>query len=256
MTSLLSLIYGLFAYVTFLGAFSYAIAFVGNVGVPKSVDSGVQAPLVQSLIVDALLLGLFAVQHSVMARKGFKRMWTRVVPRALERSTFVLFASATLILMYWQWRPITGIIWSMTDPTMVTISWSVFAIGWLLVLVSTFLINHFELFGLNQVFASVRGRALPELEFKTPGLYRYVRHPIYLGFILAFWATPVMTFGHLLFAVATTGYILLGIWFEERDLIEQFGQRYRDYRKEVSMLLPWRRSQASRPSQPLVLSDR
>jgi methanethiol S-methyltransferase len=243
MTSLLHVVYGLFAYVTFLGAFVYAIGFVGNVDVPKSIDSGAQGPLAESLIINVLLLAVFAVQHSVMARKGFKRVWTRVVPRVLERSTFVLFASSALILLYWQWRPITQTVWSTTHPATVAICSAIFTIGWIVVLVSTFLINHFELFGLNQVLASVRGRSLPELEFKTPGLYRYVRHPIYLGFILAFWATPVMTIGHLLFAAATTGYILLGIWFEERDLIAQFGQRYEQYRKQVGMLLPRRRTE-------------
>lgn len=245
MTWLLKMVYGLFAYVTFLGAFVYAIGFTANVGVPKSIDSGAQAPLAESLIVNVLLLALFAVQHSVMARKGFKRVWTRVVPRALERSTFVLIASSVLILLYWQWRPITHTVWSTTDPTTVAICSAIFAIGWLLVLVSTFLINHFELFGLSQVLASIRGRSLPELEFKSPGLYRYVRHPIYLGFILAFWATPVMTIGHVVFAAATTGYILLGIWFEERDLIAQFGQRYEQYRQHVGMLLPWPRAKSA-----------
>jgi protein-S-isoprenylcysteine O-methyltransferase Ste14 len=245
MTSLLNVVYGLFAYVTFLGAFVYAIGFVGNVDVPKSIDSGAQGTLAESLVVNVLLLAVFAVQHSVMARKGFKRVWTRVVPPVLERSTFVLFASAALILLYWQWHPITQTVWSTTDPTTIAVCSAVFAIGWMLVLVSTFLINHFELFGLNQVLASVRGRSLPELEFKTPGLYRYVRHPIYLGFILAFWATPVMTIGHLLFAASTAGYILLGIWFEERDLIAQFGQRYEQYRKQVGMLLPWRRTESA-----------
>jgi protein-S-isoprenylcysteine O-methyltransferase Ste14 len=241
MTLLLNVVYGLFAYVMFLGAFVYAIGFVGNVDVLKSIDSGARGALAESLIIDVLLLAVFAVQHSVMARKGFKRVWTRVVPPVLERSTFVLFASSALILLYWQWRPITQTVWSTTDPTTVAICSAVFAIGWIVVLVSTFLINHFELFGLNQVLASLRGRSLPELEFKTPGLYRYVRHPIYLGFMLAFWATPVMTIGHLLFALATTAYILLGIWFEERDLIAQFGQRYEQYRKQVGMLVPWRR---------------
>lgn len=250
MTWLLKLVYGLFAYVTFLGAFVYAIGFTANVGVPKSIDSGAQAPLAESLIVNVLLLALFAVQHSVMARKGFKRVWTRVVPRALERSTFVLIASSALILLYWQWRPITQTVWSTTDPTTVAICSAIFAIGWLLVLVSTFLINHFELFGLSQVLASTRGRSLPELEFKSPGLYRYVRHPIYLGFILAFWATPVMTIGHVVFAAATTGYILVGIWFEERDLIAQFGQRYEQYRQHVGMLLPWPRAKSAASAVP------
>lgn len=248
MRSLLHVLYGLFSYVTFLAAFVYAVGFVGNAGVPKAIDSGEAGPWLPSLVVDVCLLALFAVQHSVMARKGFKRAWTRVVPKALERSTFVLFASAVLILLFWQWRPIPQVLWSVTDPAMVAICAATFSIGWLLVLISTFLINHFELFGLHQVFASVRGRSVPELEFKTPGLYRYVRHPIYLGFVLAFWAAPVMTVGHLLFAAATTGYILLGIWFEERDLIERFGPRYVQYRRQVGMLWPHRRAVAERGS--------
>jgi protein-S-isoprenylcysteine O-methyltransferase Ste14 len=240
MKSLLSLVYGLFAYVTFLGAFGYAMGFVGNVGVPKSIDSGAQGTLSEALIVNVLLLAVFAVQHSVMARKGWKRVWTRVVPPALERSTFVLFASLSLILLYWQWRPMTQPVWTATDAATIAICSAVFGLGWMLVLVSTFLINHFELFGLHQVLDNFRGRSSLEPQFKTPGLYRYVRHPIYLGFVLAFWATPEMTLGHLLFGAATTGYILLGIWFEERDLIERFGQRYEQYRKQVGMLWPWR----------------
>jgi protein-S-isoprenylcysteine O-methyltransferase Ste14 len=241
MKRLLGLVYGLFAYVTFLGAFGYAIGFVGNVGVPKSIDSGTQGSFSEALIVNVMLLAVFALQHSVMARKGWKRVWTRVVPPALERSTFVLFASLSLILLYWQWRPMTQPVWTATDATTLASCSAVFGIGWMLVLVSTFLIDHFELFGLHQAIEGFRGRSAPEPEFKTPGLYRYVRHPIYLGFVLAFWATPAMTSGHLLFSTATTGYILLGIWFEERDLIERFGRRYEQYREQVGMLWPWRR---------------
>jgi len=213
--------------------------------VPKSIDAGwpagaAGASLAEALIVDTLLLTVFAVQHSVMARPAFKRWWTRFVPAPIERSTYVLLASAALILLFAQWRPITQTVWSLPDGPVATALIVVHWLGWAIVLASTFMIDHFELLGLRQVLARLAGRPMPQPVFRTPLLYRHVRHPIYFGFLLAFWATPVMTAGHLLFAVATTGYILIGIRLEERDLIAQFGDAYRRYRQQVGMLIPWR----------------
>jgi protein-S-isoprenylcysteine O-methyltransferase Ste14 len=238
MRKLPAALYSALAYVFFLGVFLYAIGFVENVLVPKSIDSGTGDSVASSLLIDAGLLVLFAVQHSVMARPGFKRLWTRIVPWDIERSTFVLFASLVLALVCWQWRPLPQSVWLIEDPiavkVLLVVSWS----GWGLLLLSTFLISHFHLFGLSQGFARLLGLKLPEPAFVTPFLYRWLRHPIYAGFILAFWAAPHMSLGHLFFAVATTGYIFVGIWFEERDLIAHFGDRYRQYRATVGMLLP------------------
>ena len=248
MSAVLSVVYGLVVYAFFRATFLYAMGFVGNVAVPRSIDTGPAGPVAGALIVDALLLGLFAVQHSVMARRSFKRWWTRFVPPALERSTFVLAATLALALLLWQWRPIVQpTIWRVEDPAGILILEAVYWLGWSVLLLSTFLISHFELFGLVQVLARLRGRDLPRPRFVTPLLYRWVRHPIYLGFLLAFWAAPVMSAGHLVFSIATTGYILVGIAFEERDLIAQFGGRYRSYREQVGMLLPrpWRKRRPS-----------
>ena len=239
-----SVLYGGVAYTLFLGTILYAIAFVGNLPVPKVIDSGIPGPLPLALIVNVALLGLFAVQHSVMARPAFKRWWTAMVPESVERSTYVIFSSLALILLFWQWQPMPQPVWSVTGRVGMLALQAVFWAGWALVLLSTFLINHFELFGLRQVWYRLIGKTLPPPAFRTPSLYRHVRHPLYFGFLLAFWSTPVMTMGHLLFAAATTGYILVAIQLEERDLIAIFGERYRRYREQVSMLipLPWRRA--------------
>ena len=235
---MLAMIYGTLCYTIFLVTFLYAIGFVGNLLVPKAIDTGTQGAFVPSLLIDVLLLGVFAVQHSVMARPGFKAMWTRIVPRPIERSTFVLFASLALILLFWQWRPLTGVVWEVQNSVAQGVLYGLFGLGWVIVLLGTFMINHFDLFGLRQVYLNLRQKPYSDLGFRTPFFYRFLRHPIMLGFIIAFWATPRMTVGHLLFAAATTAFILIAIQLEERDLVKYFGDQYREYRKSTPMLIP------------------
>ena len=231
--------YGTLSYVIFLATFLYAVGFIGNFGVPTTLDGPARGPFLVGLMIDIGLLTLFATQHSIMARKWFKDWWTRMVPKPLERSTYVLFSSLALILMFWLWRPLGGLVWSIEDPVGRVVLRALFAFGWLTVLVSTFLINHFDLFGMRQVWLYLRGRSYTTLNFGTPGPYRLVRHPLYVGWLFAFWSTPTMTFAHLLFSLATTAYILLAIQFEERDLIREHGESYEAYRRSVPMLIPF-----------------
>jgi protein-S-isoprenylcysteine O-methyltransferase Ste14 len=239
MGRIVALAYGVGAYLVFFGTILYAIGFVTGIVVPKTIDTGVAGPAGAAIIVNVLLLSLFAVQHSVMARKQFKRWWTLFVPASIERSTYVLLSSLALILVFWQWQPIPAVVWEVSNPTLAAALVGLSLMGWVIVFLSTFLINHFELFGVRQVILNLMGRDDGETKFRTPLLYKMVRHPLYLGFIIAFWAAPVMTVGHLLFALVTTAYILVGIALEERDLVEHFGDEYRRYRARVSMLVPF-----------------
>jgi protein-S-isoprenylcysteine O-methyltransferase Ste14 len=249
MSRFIAFLYGLAAYLAFFVTITYAIGFVSDLVVPKSIDSGTAVSMTEALIVNLLLMSVFALQHSVMARKPFKQWWTQYVPKSVERSTYVLLSSLALILLFWQWRPMPAVVWQIDNPQLAMAVLVLSFVGWLTVLTSTFLVNHFELFGLHQVANNLAGRDMPQPRFRTPLFYKFVRHPIYLGFIIAFWAAPTMTEGHLLFAAVTTAYILVGIMLEERDLIDVFGDEYRRYRERVSMLVPWRKP-ASSPQMP------
>ncbi len=247
----LGFLYGIACYALFVGTFTYAILFVANLLVPKTVDSGLAGPPLAAVLINALLLSVFAVQHSVMARRGFKQWWTRIVPAYVERSTFVLAASLALALLLWQWRPIPQVIWDLRGTVGATVLQVLFWLGWAILLLSTFLINHFELFGLHQTWAHLRKGEVPQQAFRTPALYLLVRHPLYLGFVISFWSAPVMTVGHLLFSIATTGYIFVGIYFEERDLIHAFGERYLEYKRRVPMLIPLGGRSAKKSAEPI-----
>jgi protein-S-isoprenylcysteine O-methyltransferase Ste14 len=238
MNRILAFTYGVVAYAIFFATFLYAIGFIGNFAVPTTLDGPASAPFLQALLINLGLLAAFALQHSVMARPAFKRWWTQFVPQPVERSTYVLFSSLALIAMFVFWQPMGGTIWNVTDPIGQGVLYALFGLGWAIVLVSTFLINHFDLFGLRQVWLHLRGREYTHLKFGTPWLYKYVRHPLYVGWFLAIWATPTMTVAHLLFAAGTAAYILIAIQLEERDLIGHHGADYVDYRKRVPMLIP------------------
>ena len=242
----LFLVYGVLAYLAFFGTILYAIGFVGNLFVPKAIDGPVQVPLANAILIDSSLLLLFALQHSIMARPGFKKWWTRLVPTPIERSTFVLLASLCLMLMMWQWQPIGGIIWSVQNETAKTILIAIYLVGWAIVFISTFLINHFDLFGLRQTWFSFRGTPYSPLPFRIPLFYRFVRHPLYLGFLVAFWSTPVMTAAHLLFAILTTAYIFTAIKLEEKDLLTHFGDKYSSYKRWVPKIIPFTRKNANK----------
>jgi protein-S-isoprenylcysteine O-methyltransferase Ste14 len=240
MGRLAGFLYGIASYAVFFVTFLYAIGFVSGLFVPKTIDSGVVVPMAEALTVNLVLMSLFAIQHSLMARPWFKRWWTKIVPSSIERSTYVLFASLALALLCWQWRPMPAVIWRIDNAQIAMAVTGLSFVGFFIVLTSTFLINHFELFGLHQVANNLTGQPMPVQRFRTPLYYKLVRHPIYLGFIIAFWAAPVMTIGHLLFAAVTTAYVVVGAMFEEHDLVDTFGDEYRSYRRRVPMLVPWR----------------
>jgi methanethiol S-methyltransferase len=249
MKKILSLLYAAICYLAFFGTILYAIGFVGNILVPKSIDGTPQTSLLNAIIINASLLLLFALQHSIMARPAFKRRWVKIVPEHLERSTYVVLASLCLMLLMWQWQPLGGVIWSTENTVVKTILFVGYLIGWSMVFISTFLINHFDLFGLRQAWLNFTDKPYTQLPFRVPMFYKAVRHPLYLGFLIAFWSTPVMTSAHFLFAVLTTGYIFTAIQFEEKDLSEGLGEQYVNYKKKVPMIIPYKKKAAKKELQ-------
>jgi|SRR5687767_8497905 len=250
MKKIIFLLYGVVAYLIFFGTFSYAIGFVSTLLVPKHIDSIPDLPLSNALLINAGLLSLFAIQHSVMARPAFKRWWTKIVPEPIERSTYVLFSSVCLLLLFWFWQPLGGIIWNVESESLQLVLKSLCLLGFGIVLISTFLINHFDLFGLRQVWLYFLGKPYQQLPFRTPFFYKYVRHPLYLGFLIAFWSTPTMTAAHLFFPIMTTGYILTAIQFEEHDLVKHFGVKYQDYKRSAPMLIPFLKGSKNKSTNP------
>jgi len=244
MGRIISFLYGVIAPAGFLIVLLYLIGFLGNFVVPNSIDSGQVGPFGQSLLINFILLSIFGVQHSVMARPGFKERWTRIVPKHIERSTYVLISNLLVVLLLWQWRPMVGVIWKVEHPVGTVVLWGLFGLGWLILVLASFMINHFDLFGTRQVYLYLRGKDYSPLELKTRGFYKYIRHPLMIGWIIAFWSTPQMTVGHLVFAVGTTVYILIAIQIEERDLVRFHGESYENYRRKVSMLLPFKKKSA------------
>jgi protein-S-isoprenylcysteine O-methyltransferase Ste14 len=241
MGRIISFVYGVLAHLGFLVAFLYLIGFLGNFVVPKSIDSGQAGPVGQALVINVILIAIFGIPHSIMARPGFKQWWTRFVPQHIERSTYVMQGNLLVALLMWQWQPMVGVIWNVEHPVGASVLWGLFGIGWVMIVLTSFVINHFDLFGLRQVYLHLRGMEYTPLEFKAKWIYNYIRHPLMLGWIIAFWSTPQMSAGHLVFAVGTTIYILIGIQFEERDLVKSHGEDYENYRRKVSMLFPFKK---------------
>jgi methanethiol S-methyltransferase len=255
MRRLLFFAYGIAGHLLFFATFAYMAGFVGDFIVPKSIDTVAPGSTSTALLIDMVLLALFAAQHSIMARPAFKRVWTRIIPEPIERSTYVWVSCIATILLMWQWRGIDQVVWNAQHSVLRGCMWGLFLIGWLLVPLVSLLINHFDLFGTRQVWLYFRGREYQSLPFRVPSLYKHVRHPLYIGWAIAFWATPTMTVGHLLFAGVLTGYMSLAALIEERDLIAHFGRQYEDYRRKVPMFIPWRKTAVTYVSQPMNNSD-
>jgi protein-S-isoprenylcysteine O-methyltransferase Ste14 len=248
-------IYGATAYLLFLAIYAYMAGFLGNYWVPKSIDSASGEPVATAVLINLALLALFGVQHSVMARPAFKRIWTRIIPEPIERSTYMMASNAATILLMWQWRGMDQVVWHVDEPVLRAAIWSLFAAGWLLVPATTMMIHHFDLFGMRQVWLHLRGHDYESLEFRTPLLYKHVRHPLYIGWMIFFWATPTMTAGHLLFAAVLSGYMVLAVQFEERDLVAHFGEKYEAYRRRVPMFIPRSNTLAGPLVQPTLSPD-